>query len=155
MSCQHGGSFENTPWQGLPVVRNSAVALFPFIRPRSFVGDKATSNHTSQVSMHRPHFFPYSCVSRITHILLRQRNWPVVHGVNGRIIRKLQVVLYCTDGVVIAALMHCDLLEIYCAPPNLETTKDVNVPIKFCSETYFSGLSCFNEPEISVSGPPA
>ena len=25
---------------------------------------------------------------------------------------------YCIDGVVIAALMHCDLFKIYCAPPN-------------------------------------
>jgi hypothetical protein len=29
------------------------------------------------------------------------------------------IVLHCIDGVVIAALMHCDLFEIYCAPPNL------------------------------------
>ena len=27
--------------------------------------------------------------------------------------------LYCIDGVVIAALIHCDLFEIYCVPPNL------------------------------------
>ena len=28
------------------------------------------------------------------------------------------IVLYCIDGVVIAALMHCDFFEIYCAPSN-------------------------------------
>ena len=33
------------------------------------------------------------------------------------------IVLYCIDGVVIAVLMHCDLLEIYCAPPNLGITR--------------------------------
>ena len=32
-------------------------------------------------------------------------------------------VLYCIDEVVIAALMHCDLFEIYCAPPNLGITR--------------------------------
>ena len=30
------------------------------------------------------------------------------------------IVLYCIDGVVIAAIMHFDLFEIYCAPPNLD-----------------------------------
>ena len=29
------------------------------------------------------------------------------------------------------------------------------MPIKFCSEAYFSGWRFFNEPEISDSGPPA
>ena len=29
------------------------------------------------------------------------------------------IALYCIDGVIIAALMHCDLFMIYCAPSNL------------------------------------
>ena len=29
------------------------------------------------------------------------------------------LVLYCINEVVIAALMHCDLFQIYCAPLNL------------------------------------
>ena len=29
------------------------------------------------------------------------------------------------------------------------------MPIKFCSEAYFSGFRFFNEPEISDSGPPS
>ena len=33
--------------------------------------------------------------------------------------------------------------------------KDVNMPIKFCSETYFFQTRLFNEPEITDSGPPA
>ena len=32
------------------------------------------------------------------------------------------IVLCCIDGVVIGALMHCDLFKIYCAPPNLGIT---------------------------------
>ena len=33
------------------------------------------------------------------------------------------IVLYCIDGVVLAALMHCGLFKIYCAPPNLGITR--------------------------------
>ena len=33
------------------------------------------------------------------------------------------IVLYCIDGEVIAVLMHYDLFEIYCAPPNLGITR--------------------------------
>ena len=33
------------------------------------------------------------------------------------------IVLYCIDGVIIAALMHCDLFQIYCAPRNLGITR--------------------------------
>ena len=39
--------------------------------------------------------------------------------------------------------------------PEFRYYYDVNKPIKFCSEAYFSGLRFFNEPEISDSGPPA
>ena len=31
---------------------------------------------------------------------------------------EIKFVLYCIDGVVIAAQMHCNNIEIYCAPPN-------------------------------------
>ena len=40
----------------------------------------------------------------------------IILGRNFLINVKSVVVLYCIDGVVIAALMHCDLFEIYCAP---------------------------------------
>ena len=44
--------------------------------------------------------------------------------------------------------------DLFCSP-EFRYYWDVNMPIKFCSEAYFSGLRFFNEPEISDSGPPA
>ena len=35
----------------------------------------------------------------------------------------IYIVLYCINGVVIAALMHCDLFKIYSTPPNLGITR--------------------------------
>ena len=59
--------------------------------------------------------------------------------------------MYCIDGVVIVALMHCDLFEIYCAPPNLGIRTWIFL-LNFDQRPIFSGLRLFNEPEISDSG---
>ena len=47
------------------------------------------------------------------------------------------VVLYCINGVVIAALCTATFFMVYCASPNLDITRNVNMPIKFSSEAYF------------------
>ena len=38
------------------------------------------------------------------------------------IIKEGIIVLYCFHGAIITA-QHCDLLKIYCAPPNLGITR--------------------------------
>ena len=63
--------------------------------------------------------------------------------------------LYCIDGVVIAALMHCDLFEIYWAPLNLGITRTSICRLNFAQRPIFSGLRFFNEPKILDSGSPA
>ena len=65
------------------------------------------------------------------------------------------IVLYCFDRVVIAAQMHCGLFEICCAPPNLGITRTWKYRLNFAQRPIFSGMSVFNEPEISDLGPPA
>ena len=37
--------------------------------------------------------------------------------------RHIRIALYCIEGVVIPALMHCNLFKIYCALPNLGITR--------------------------------
>ena len=63
------------------------------------------------------------------------------------------IVLYCINGMVIAALMHCDLFEIYYAPPNLGITRTWICRLNFAQRPIFSGLRFFKEPETSDSGP--
>jgi hypothetical protein len=51
-----------------------------------------------------------------------------VEAVNDSIVLRfpgdfLNLGLYCINGVVIAALMHCDLFKIYCATPNIGITR--------------------------------
>ena len=50
--------------------------------------------------------------------------------------------------------MHYDLFKIYCAPMNLGITRTWICRLNFGQRPIFSGLRCFNEPEISYSGPP-
>ena len=59
----------------------------------------------------------------------------------------LIVELYCINGVVIAARMHCDFFKIYCAPPNLGITRRLNL----AQRPIFSGLRFFNELKIADS----
>ena len=49
--------------------------------------------------------------------------------------------------------MQCDLLKIYCAPPNLGIARTWICWLNFAQRPIFSGLRFFNEPEISDSGP--
>ena len=44
--------------------------------------------------------------------------------------------LYFVDGVVIA-LMHCDIFEIYCAPPNLGITRTWKCRLNFAQRPIF------------------
>ena len=63
------------------------------------------------------------------------------------------VVLYWWGGHCYP--MHCNFLKIYCAPPNLGITRTWICRLNFTQRPIVSGLSFFNEPEISDSGPPA
>ena len=45
--------------------------------------------------------------------------------------------------------MHCDLFEIYCAPPNLGITRTWICRLKFAQNPISSDLRFFNEPEFS------
>ena len=65
------------------------------------------------------------------------------------------VVLYCIDWVAIATLMHCDLFDICCAPPNLGITRTWICRLNFDQRPICLGLRFFNEPETSDSGPPS
>ena len=59
----------------------------------------------------------------------------------------------CFDGVVFAAQCTATFSRSIVLPEY--RYKDVNMPIKVCSEAYFSGLRFLKEPEISDSGSPA
>ena len=83
------------------------------------------------------------------------RNYLHFRELAGRSLPTVEVLLYLIDGVVIAALMHCDLFGIYCDPPNLGITRKWTWRLNFAQRPIFSGLRFFNEPEISDSGPPA
>ena len=65
------------------------------------------------------------------------------------------ILLYCIDGVVIATQCTATFFKIYCAPPNLDITRMWICWLNFAQRPIFSGLSFFNEPEISDSGPTA
>ena len=51
--------------------------------------------------------------------------------------------------------MYCDLFKIYCALPNLGITRMWICWLNLAQRPIFSGLSFFNDPEISDLGPPA
>ena len=57
----------------------------------------------------------------------------------------LGAVLYCIDGVVIAAQYTANFYDLLCSP-EFRYYYDVNTPIKFWSEANFSGLRFSNEP---------
>ena len=48
--------------------------------------------------------------------------------------------------------MHCDLLEIYCVPPNLSIRARI-CRINYAQRPIYLDLTFFKEPEISDSGP--
>ena len=62
------------------------------------------------------------------------------------------IVLYWWCGHCCA--MHCDVFKIYCALPNLGIRTWI-CRLNVAQRPIFSGLTFFNEPEISDSGPPA
>ena len=49
------------------------------------------------------------------------------------------IVLYCVEGVVIAAQCTATFSDLLCSP-EFRYYKDVNMSIKFCSEAYFFRL---------------
>ena len=55
---------------------------------------------------------------------------------------EVHICRYCVvfNGVVIAALMHCDLFEIYCAPPNLDITRTWICRLNFAQRPIFFRL---------------
>ena len=57
--------------------------------------------------------------------------------------------------VVVIAAQCSKIFKDLLYSPEFRYYQDMNLPIRFCSEAYFSGLRFFNEPEISDSGPPA
>ena len=63
-------------------------------------------------------------------------------------------VCICFDGVVIATQCTATFEDLLCSL-EFRYYQDVNMPFRFCSEAYFSGLRFFNEPEISDTGLPA
>ena len=65
----------------------------------------------------------------------------------------LGAVLYCIDGVVIAAKCTATFQHLLCSP-NLGTRTWI-WRLNFAQRPIFSGLRFFNKPEISHSGPPA
>jgi hypothetical protein len=50
---------------------------------------------------------------------------------------RLLYFIVLSNRVVIAALCTATFFKIYCAPSNYRYYKDVNMPIKVCSEAYF------------------
>ena len=68
----------------------------------------------------------------------------------GKMPRSYCIVLHWRDGH--CCPMHCDLFQIYCAPPNLDITRTWICRLNFAQRPIFSDLRFFNEPEISDSG---
>ena len=61
------------------------------------------------------------------------------------------IVLYCRGEH--CCPMYCDLLKIYCAPPNLGISRTWICRLNFAQRPISSGSRYFNEPEFSDSGP--
>ena len=55
------------------------------------------------------------------------------------------IVLYCIEGGGHCCPIHCDLFDIYCAPPNLCITRTWICRLNLTQRPIFSGLSFCNE----------
>ena len=64
------------------------------------------------------------------------------------------IVLYCIEGVVIAAQMHCDLFRIYCASPNLGITRTWICRLNFAHRPIFQAWGSLTSLEPQTRDPP-